>query len=429
MSSGLLESYTAASRDLQDMAVGMSAEDIKENTKFVLESAQINEIPESGKINLRIDQDGVAHIPVAGMLTNTVTPSAAFEGKSITTYNFITESTKLAEQNTAVNKIRYNFNTGGGEVDGMEPAVHAIKSASKPTEAYVFSSAQSAGILLASQTDKIVATGKMSMLGSVGVAAEFKDRTEAEEKEGTKRIILSSTDAPNKRLDIKTDKGQQATIKLMDEVHAVMVGYIADGRGTTPDFVNKNYGRGGTMTAEKALEVGMIDEILGVPARSNSTGGKMAASSGNSTIPVKPEKNEEKLMNLAEFLAQGPEHKAEFEKAVLAESEKALTLHKQEHAAVVAKVGPIVMSESYGAAIKNAGLKVMSGEKDYSSFEDLVALSDEMTEKSNSEAIQQNQPDATPGDPGYSDEQTAEATTTASAKALADSINKVGEVE
>ena len=310
MSEAVLRSYVDASRELQEMAKGMSAQDIKENTAFVLQSALINEIPEDGKIKLDIDNEGSAHIPITGILTNTVTPSAAFEGQAITTYNFIIESIALAEEDPRVKEIIFETNTGGGDVDGVEPTAIAIAQIKKPTIARVHSSSQSAGILLSTQADEIVAVGRMSLFGSVGVAAEFKDRSKAEEMRGVKSIILTSTDAPEKRLDITTDEGQAATIKLMDEVHAVMVGHIARGRGLTTEFVNKNFGRGGTMTAERALAVGMIDRIEGITILSKtSNGGTLAASAETpkdlpETNPTKEENMAQvQPMTLSEFLA------------------------------------------------------------------------------------------------------------------------------
>jgi len=199
MSELLLRSFCDSSRDLRKMAVGMSAEDVKLNTDLILDSAEVNEIPKDGIVKLNIDSDGIAHIPVTGMLTRThVSTSMAFETEAVTTYNFIIESSRLVDENPKVEQAVFEFNTGGGDVDGSEAAALAIANIKKPTTARVHSSAQSAGILLASQTDRIIALGKMSMLGSVGVVAEFIDRSDQDKAEGKKRVILTSNDAPEK---------------------------------------------------------------------------------------------------------------------------------------------------------------------------------------------------------------------------------------
>lgn len=61
-------------------------------------------------------------------------------------------------------------------------------------------------------------------------------------------------------------------------------------------------------------------------------------------------------------------------------------------------VGKVISSDAYGASIKTAGIKVLSGEKDFSNYEDLVALADEQNEKFKSLKTQQNQPGGTPAD-------------------------------
>jgi ClpP class serine protease len=431
MSEAVLSSYIAASRDLQEMAKGMSAKDVKENSAFVLASALINEIPEDGRIKLDIDDEGKAHIPITGILTNTVTPSAAFEGKAITTYNFIIESIALAESDSRVKHVTYEINTGGGDVDGVESAAIAIAQTKKPSTARVHSSAQSAGILLASQADKVVAIGLMSMFGSVGVAGEFKDRTKADEMEGVKNVILTSTDAPEKRLDITTDEGQSATIKLMDEVHAVMVGHIARGRNLTPDFVNKNFGRGGTMTAERALAVGMTDEIEGIQTQqSTTTGGKLAASTPQSKKLPDPTTKKEENMTLAEFLAlpENAQAKVDYNNLLATAKTEGREELKAELKELTGKVKPIMASDSYTKRIKTAGLEVISGERAYQSFTDLVAAVDEDLQSKKSEDVKDKQPPATPGEGGSTPEEMAKGQTMANVEAMKNQLGKSKEV-
>jgi len=314
MSEILLRSFCDSSRDLRAAAIGMSAEDVKLNTNLILESAEINEIPKDGIVKLNIDGDGIAHIPATGMLTRThVSTSAAFETQAVTTYNFIIESSRLVDENERVKEAFFEFNTGGGDVDGAESAALAIANIKKPTTARVHSEAQSAGILLASQADRIIAVGKMSMFGSIGVVGEFKDRSKAEESEGTKSIILTSNDAPEKRVDITTDKGQKSVIKLMDEIHHTMADMIAKGRNVSIDFVNKNFGKGGTMTAERALQVGLIDEIESLQMSGHKKKNTLKSDSDNSlqtsiqNTPTTQNPEDPMIKMLTEFLAANPE--------------------------------------------------------------------------------------------------------------------------
>jgi len=64
----------------------------------------------------------------------------------------------------------------------------------------------------------------------------------------------------------------------------------------------------------------------------------------------------------------------------------------------IKSVGSVISSDAYGASIKNAGIKVLSGEKDFGNFEDLVALADENNEKLKSMQAKANQPEKTPAE-------------------------------
>lgn len=133
-------------------------------------------------------------------------------------------------------------------------------------------------------------------------------------------------------------------------------------------------------------------------------------------------------LDLNGFFAVAPEAKTEHEKIVLEARTEIETgkLSKD----CVKKVGDIISSDSYGASIKNAGIKVLTGEKDYSGFEDLVAHADETNEKFKALKVKDNQPPKTPADGDLTTTKAAEEKTKASAKSLSDEINNTtGKVE
>lgn len=464
LSESALADYIKASKDLKDMAVGMSAEDLKKNTEYVIEKAQINEIIEDESLKLSIDENGIAHIPITGMLTNNVTPSAAFFGESITTYNFISESIRIAEENPQVKEIFLEVNSGGGHVEGVEPAANAIFNTKKQTTARVHFMAASAAYWLASQADKIIAVGETSSFGSIGVATEFIDRSKRDKESGIKRIVLTSTDAPQKRIDITTDEGQAVVIERMDEIHSVFISQISRGRNLTTDFINKNFGSGKVMTSEKAIKNKMIDGI---------EGSLISDKQGNSTFladaqtPGKPETTnpvkQDKTMDEKELLAllaktEGAlaahekivaESKTDFAKAsleyVLALSESAkkeydvaIETTKTEASTEIeagklskadAKyIATVIASGSYGDSVKNVGVDALTGESDTKTFKMVVAIADEQAEKLKSLQVQSGQPDATPSAGIPNQKQEDDGKTKANAQALSDRINQQGKV-
>ena len=289
-----LSTYIKAREEAEKHTEGMSAADIEANTKLVVQGSLINEVENDGTAEFTIDSQGTAHIPIIGMLKNDININdiigAVIFGRAVTTYNFITQATTQAESDPDVKRIRYEINTGGGEVAGIEPASNAIFNAKKPTESVVYNAAESGGYWLGSQADKFIAVGKTSFLGSIGVATEFVDETVSETAQGKQKIILTSTNAPKKRFDIKTEGGQEIVIGIMDEVHDIFVEHIVRGRskkvpGINADFVNSKFGQGGTMGAKKALKNKMIDGIISSTGSANGGGRMLTSAESQPLLP------------------------------------------------------------------------------------------------------------------------------------------------
>ena len=434
MSRPELKSFFDCSRELREAAMTMSPEDVKAHSSEILKLAKINEIVEGEKLRLEIDIDGVAHIPIQGMLTNHVSPSAGFFGESITTFEFLNEAISQASENINIKELVFEINSGGGEVDGLEAVANAIFNTSKPTTARVHGMAASAAFWLASQTDKIITTGRTSSVGSIGVAAEFIDRSAQDKADGVKRVILTSTDAPQKRLDIKTAEGQKQTISRLDEIHEVFVDHIVRGVSTRhpnvdSKFVNANFGKGSVMAADAALKVGMIDEIEGISTQQQTTpGGKLAASTPQPKQPETPK--QDKNMTLAEFLAlpENAQAKVDHNNLLAAAKTEGREELQTELKVLSEKVKPIMASDSYKTRIKTAGFEVMSGERGIQSFTDMVAAVDEDLEAKKSDDVKANQPDATPGEEKLTPEQMAAGQTNASVEAMKLQLGKSKEV-
>ena len=194
-----------------------------------------------------------AQIAVSGLLTQTPDIMAYFLGEGNTTYADINAALIAAEDSESIDNIELIVDSPGGNSVGLFNVIETLQMISKPTTAIVTGTAASAAYGIASAADRIVATSKSSSVGSIGVATEMYISDNI--------VTLTSTEAPKKRPDVKTDEGKADIIEHLDEMHDLFVGMIADGRKTTKDKINANYGRGATMLAERALKHGMIDSI------------------------------------------------------------------------------------------------------------------------------------------------------------------------
>lgn len=201
--------------------------------------------------NLKV-VDGVAEIAVEGLLTERPDFFAWFFGYGNTTYRDIQQALALAASDPAIKRVVLNVNSPGGQIDGLFDTLAALDAFGKPKKV-VTSLAASAAYAIASLGGKIEATNAAVEVGSIGILQEFWVYEDL--------VQVTSSEAPNKRPDVKTEEGQAVVRAELDELHAVFVEAIAKGRGTTVKNVNESFGRGGLVIAGKARQRGMIDRI------------------------------------------------------------------------------------------------------------------------------------------------------------------------
>ena len=213
------------------------------------------EEPKKAEYSTQIANDGKieAVIPIIGELG-----ASRYWG---TKYTDIQENIQSADNDPDVDRIILNIDSPGGMVKGVEDVARVTKATEKEIIARVGYLATSAAYWLASQADKIESTSKIATFGSIGVIISYYDWKEYLEKEGIKEVVITSTDAPKKYLDPATKEGEVEVVKRLDNIHSVFVEAVASGRNTTVENINLNYGKGGVLTAEEALQVGMIDAI------------------------------------------------------------------------------------------------------------------------------------------------------------------------
>lgn len=203
---------------------------------------------------LRVSGDHGA-IDISGVLTRRPSLFAKFFGGGNTTYGSIVQALAEAQADPAVKTIHLNVDSPGGEFAGLFDVLGAMQGVKKKMVANVGTMAASAAYAIVSQADEIIAQNRATQVGSIGVVASFFVSDHF--------VDLTSTEAPNKRPDVKTPEGRAAVVEHLDELHNIFVDAIATGRNVTVEAVNATFGRGATLLAEKAMGRGMIDAIAG----------------------------------------------------------------------------------------------------------------------------------------------------------------------
>lgn len=220
--------------------------------------AQFMEASSGGGERLTSVVGGVAEISITGALTPGPSFAAWLFGGGNTSYADIRDALAAADADPSVKRIVLNIDSPGGRVAGFFETVDAIRSVAKPLSVRS-SMACSAAYGLASAAGKIEATSEAAEFGSIGVAVTYMVWDD--------EVDITSSEAPEKRPDLKTEEGKAVVRKHLDQVHDLFVSRIAEGRskatGGTVDAakINADYGRGSVMLASAAKRAGLIDKL------------------------------------------------------------------------------------------------------------------------------------------------------------------------
>lgn len=202
--------------------------------------------------------DGIAFIPVTGMLINRYGYSCGW----VTGYNFIRNQLNAAVDDSDVKLIVLDCNSGGGEVAGCFELSNEIRGTrdKKPTLAVVDSSSYSACYAIASACSRVVAIPSAGV-GSIGVVAMHIDFSKALTEWGIKITFIFSGDHkvdgnPYEPLPEPVRKSIQARV---DQTRQEFVTLVATNRGLDPKKVHDT--EAACYSAAQGMELGLIDAI------------------------------------------------------------------------------------------------------------------------------------------------------------------------
>lgn len=291
----------------------------------------------------------IAFIDIKGPLFSEENILYKMFGMSHTGYDKIQEAVALAEAEDSIKSIVFNVDSPGGYMNGLDITAEVIAKAQKPTSAVVYSQACSAGYYLASQADNITAITKATMIGSIGVALEVIDSSEAEAKDGIKIIQLTNDLSTDKRPNIATEEGQQVYKEELNALYSVFEERVVEGRKKAEDFTLSRMRdlKGKTVLAKKALKIGLIDSISTVNIQ------KIESS--------KPKESQKEIfMDMKEVIASHPEVQASLDTMlaeVKAEALKSAGKNENDRIFGLLSIAKVSLSDTLSEAIKNGDSK------------------------------------------------------------------------
>lgn len=334
-----------------------------------------------------------------------------------TSYLDITNALAEAAENPDVKNVILEMDTPGGEVSGVDSVYEAVKEAAakKNVVAENHGMIASGGMWIACAADRIEAVEPTAFTGSIGVVITAVDFSQRYEQGGVKVVHIVSRNAPEKRVDIKTEEGRSVLQREADAIERHFLDRVAQGRGVSVDYVIENFGRGGIMIAQDldpdtpdAISVGLIDGLVKGPHDQFVVGAEedMAAMGDKSKktvvgfiptsiisetpavagkTPDEGDNEEVQRMDLKQAMAEHPAIKAEVDQKVAEARKAGVEAGRAEIQARIDKATPYIGNDAY-AGIESLAVKVLKGDEETSALVGAVTAFDMLKEKGKSAA-------------------------------------------
>jgi protease-4 len=202
----------------------------------------------------------IATIHVVGEL---VTSPSLREEETYTSADQILLSLKKASEDQSIKGIVMVVDSYGGSPVAAEEISKLLRSIQKPTVALIRDQGLSAGYWVAAGARHVVASS-LSDVGSIGVTASYIENSKQNEKEGLTYVSLSSgkfkdAGSPDKPL---TKEEEALFLRDIEKMSDIFVSEVSSLRSLPLEKV-KDIADGSSMLGDRALSLGLIDEVGG----------------------------------------------------------------------------------------------------------------------------------------------------------------------
>lgn len=197
----------------------------------------------------------VALVPIRGVISRYADLFTQICGG--TTVEHLSRDIRSALDDPKIEAIILEIDSPGGQVSGIGELAEQVRQGTqiKPIVSYVSNLGASAGYWLASAGSEIVASPS-AILGSVGVVWPMSRTTD-----DGRTIEFVSSQSPNKRLSTETRDGKAKYQAMVDAMAAVFISAVAENRDMAPEKVISDFGEGGLLIGQAAVDVGMADRL------------------------------------------------------------------------------------------------------------------------------------------------------------------------
>jgi ClpP class serine protease len=194
---------------------------------------------------------------------------------------------RAAKADGRISAALFDHDSPGGQVDGCAECADDIAalSAEMPTASYSRALMCSASYWLGSAVGAgNVYAAKVALVGSIGVAAAYR----AGGRCGPSVVEIVSSQSPNKRPDVGSEKGRAQLQSMVDDMAQVFVESVAAHRGVSVETVLADFGPGGVFIGGKAVTAGLADRVGSFETVLVSLAERGRAASGGTTAVTVP---------------------------------------------------------------------------------------------------------------------------------------------
>lgn len=261
----LMSRRWAVEQSYLDIMTSLSARDL-DNVEFIGNNSKVSEAVLTaleGKSGHEVARglevrDGVGVIHINGVISRYAGMFDDICGGTST--QMLAKSWTTAQERNDIHSVLLNFDSGGGEADGIHEFSEMVFKArgNKPVIAYVGGSCCSAAYWMASAADEVILDAT-ARVGSIGTVMSF--RRSKSKDDDTEIIEIVSSQSPNKRLDPGTTKGKAAYQSETDQLADIFIDRIARNMDVERDTVLTDFGQGGVLIGKTAVDKGMASRL------------------------------------------------------------------------------------------------------------------------------------------------------------------------
>lgn len=229
-------------------------------------------------------QDGVAILPIEGVTAKKANLFSQISGGVST--QLIARDLRDAMSDPAVHSIILAIDSPGGTVDGTQALADIVAASNKPIITLADGQMCSAVYWIGSAASAVYIADSTTVVGSIGVVANHKDISQAEEKQGVKttEIVAGQFKRIASNYAPLSKEGRQTIQDQVDYTYSLFVSAVATNRGVSIDTVLNNMADGRTFIGQQAIDAGLVDGVStldALVAKLNSDRSQGGASASN----------------------------------------------------------------------------------------------------------------------------------------------------